>query len=245
MSASVFQRHEIKFLLDSRQRAALEAALAGRMAADQYGESTICSLYYDTPDSLLIRRSLEKPKYKEKIRVRSYGAARRDGTVFVELKKKVRGVVYKRRVPMTEREAEAFLTAQSSFPQREGDSWQYRQIGREIQFARDFYHDLEPAMYLAYDRIAYFSPEDPDLRLTLDRRIRWRTEDLDLTVPPSGEPLLRPDLSLLEVKTASAIPLWLIQILNDNQIRQTSFSKYGMAYTITRTHSLEGGTLSA
>ena len=224
MDNSVFQRHEVKFLLTSRQRSALEQAMKGHMEADAYGESTICSLYYDTPDFRLIRRSLEKPDYKEKLRLRSYGMAKPDGTVFVELKKKYDGIVYKRRISMPESQATAYLSGQAELPQD-------CQIGREIDYFLNFYGNLAPAMYLCYDRIAYFCPEDDNLRLTLDRNIRWRVDDLTLTKAPDGVQLLRPGESLLEIKTATSIPLWLVRALNDNGIRRTSFSKYGTAYT--------------
>ena len=234
MENSVFQRHEVKFLLTSRQRAALEQAMRGQMEADAYGESTICSLYYDTPDFRLIRRSLEKPNYKEKLRLRSYGMAKPDGTVFVELKKKYDGIVYKRRISMPESQATAYLAGKTDLPR---DS----QIGQEIDYFLKFYGTLAPAMYLCYDRIAYFCPEDDNLRMTLDRNIRWRVDDLTLTKAPDGVQLLRPGESLLEIKTATSIPLWLVRALNDNGIRQTSFSKYGTAYTRLQTGLLNKG----
>ena len=102
MSAEVFQRHEIKYLTNPKQRAYLEEVLKDRMVPDPHGESTICNVYYDTPNYRLIRRSLEKPAYKEKIRVRSYGTAAPDDMVFLELKKKYDGIVYKRRIELKE-----------------------------------------------------------------------------------------------------------------------------------------------
>ena len=234
MKSGTFQRHEVKYLLDSRQRAVLERAMRGHMEADEYGESTICSLYYDTPDNRLIRRSLDKPDYKEKLRLRSYGTAKPDGKIFVELKKKYNGIVYKRRISMKEREAAAFLAGRDSFPENS-------QIGREIEYFRNFYKNLAPAMYLCYDRIAYFCPEDENLRITFDRNIRWRTEDLTLTSGTHGERLIRPDQSLLEIKTGTAMPLWLVKALDDNTIRKTSFSKYGTAYTTEQNRKHMGG----
>lgn len=231
MTSNTFRRKEIKFLLDSRQRAALDRAMAGHMEADEYGESTICSLYYDTPDSRLIRRSLEKPLYKEKLRLRSYGAAKPDGKVYIELKKKYDGIVYKRRISLPEREATAWLAGRVPRPE---DS----QIAREIDWFMDFYGNLAPAMMMCYDRIAYFCPQDENLRVTLDRNIRWRTDDLTLTAAPRGEQLLRPGQSLLEIKCAGAMPLWLAAVLDRNNIRRTSFSKYGTAYTVTQTRAL-------
>ena len=224
MSAGTFQRHEVKYLLDSRQRRALEKAMAAHMKADEYGESTICSLYYDTPDFRLIRSSLEKPVYKEKLRLRSYGTAKPEGKIFVELKKKYDGIVYKRRVSMREMDATRYLAGLGPLPE---DS----QIGREIDWFKRFYGNLIPAMILCYDRVAYFCPADENLRITFDRNIRWRTEDLTLTAGPWGEQLLKPGQSLLEIKAASAMPLWLTKALNENGIRKVSFSKYGTAYT--------------
>ncbi len=229
--SNTFRRKEIKFLLSPRQREALEEAMQGRMEADEYGESTISSLYYDTPDSLLIRRSLEKPMYKEKLRLRSYGTAKPDGKIYIELKKKYDGIVYKRRISMTERDATAWLAGRCPRPE---DS----QIAREVDAFMDFYGNLAPAMYLCYDRIAYFCPEDEDLRITFDRNIRWRTDALTLTASPWGEQLLKPGQSLLEIKCAGAMPLWLADALSKNGIRRISFSKYGTAYTTIQTRAL-------
>ncbi len=225
MENNIFQRHEIKFLLDSRQRAILEQAFAMRMEPDPHGQSTICNIYYDTPDYRLIRESLEKPVYKEKLRMRSYGQVTGGGEVFLELKKKYDGVVYKRRISLTEREATAYMNGRVPLPENS-------QIGREIDYCRKYYRNLRPAVYLCYDRCAYFSTEDPELRATFDKNIRWRTCDMRLTAAPGGEHLLLPGQSLFEVKTATAIPLWLVEVLDRAGIRQASFSKYGEAYRI-------------
>ena len=224
MANEVFQRREIKFLVDSRQRALLEQAFRGRMVPDPHGESSICNIYYDTPDYRLVRASLEKPVYKEKLRMRSYGRAREDDPVFLELKKKYDGVVYKRRILLAQRDAVAFMAGRAPLPQPS-------QIGRELDYSRRFYAGLRPAVYLCYDRSAWFGADDQDFRVTFDRNIRWRREDLRLSAPLGGQDLLLPSQSLFEVKTAEAIPLWLTEVLDRAQIRQASFSKYGEAYT--------------
>lgn len=223
MDNNIFQRHEVKYLVDSRQRALLEQAFRVHMRPDPHGESTVCSLYYDTPDFRLIRRSLEKPLYKEKLRARSYGSVSAEDDVFLELKKKYRGVVYKRRISLPEWEAAACMAGLRPFP---SDS----QIGREIEYFCSFYEGLGPAVFLCYDRCAYFSAVDPGLRATFDTNIRWRDEDLSLTADAGGERLLPPGQSLFEIKTANAIPLWLVEALEAGEIRQASFSKYGEAY---------------
>lgn len=220
----VFERVERKFLLTPRQYEGLMRVLPEYMQADQYGESTILSLYLDTEDSLLIRRSLEKPVYKEKLRLRSYGVPREMDNVFLEVKKKVRGVVYKRRICLPLAQAMECL-AQGSVPAAGG------QIGREIAYMLRRYR-LRPAVLLAYDRTAYaeLEPSPNRLRITIDRDIRSRQTDLDLRLGSAGESLLAPGMRLMEIKTAHAIPLWLCAALDQNEIRPTSFSKYGRVY---------------
>ncbi len=220
----VFERVERKFLLTPAQYAGLMRTLPEYMQADQYGESTILSLYLDTEDSLLIRRSLEKPVYKEKLRLRSYGVPREMDNVFLEVKKKVRGVVYKRRICLPLAQAMECL-AQGSVPAAGG------QIGREIAYMLRRYR-LRPAVLLAYDRTAYaeLEPSPNQLRITIDRDIRSRQTDLDLRLGSAGELLLAPGMRLMEIKTAHAIPLWLCAALDQNEIRPTSFSKYGRVY---------------
>lgn len=220
---NVFRRRELKFLLDSAQREQIEVLLRQRMEPDKYGHSTICNLYYDTPDFRLIRHSLEKPAYKEKLRLRSYGQVDTGVDVFLEMKKKYKGVVYKRRVRVTQEQAMAFMSFAAPLPQ---DS----QIGRELTYFRDFYRNLAPRVYLCYDREAWYDPADKGFRMTLDRNVRYRTEDLSLSSPPGGVMILPPELSLLEVKTAGGIPMWLMEYLSAAGIYKQSFSKYGKAY---------------
>lgn len=220
---SIFKRHELKYLVDAKQRACIEAAFIGRMIPDEHGESTICNIYYDTPDFRLIRRSLEKPVYKEKLRLRSYGTADDDTKAFLELKKKYKGIVYKRRISLKYDEAFGILENGGRLDGK-------NQIEKEINYFLDFYGNILPAVYLCYDRTAYFAEDDADFRITFDRNILWRTEDIDLRAEPGGTPILDEGCSLMEIKAAGAMPLWLVELINENCVRQTSFSKYGMAY---------------
>ena len=223
METSVFQRHEVKFLVTQAQRRRLLGAIGQRLIPDVHGENTICNIYYDTPDFRLIRRSLEKPSYKEKVRLRSYGPVHPEDTVFLELKKKYDGVVYKRRISISEAQATAYMARQRGLPQ---DS----QIGREIAYCCRFYRSLRPSVYLCYDRTAFFGAEDSQLRITFDENIRWRRQRVSLRSRPGGRDILKPRESLMEIKTAGAMPLWLVEVLEREQIHQTSFSKYGQAY---------------
>ncbi len=223
MSERIFQRHELKFLVTEEQRSRLEAAFADRMVPDPHGESTVCNVYYDTPDFRLIRTSLQKPVYKEKLRLRSYGPAAPEDEVFLELKKKYKGIVYKRRVSLPLRAAEDYFAGRAPLPDP-------GQISREIEYFHRFYGTLLPALYLCYDRTAFFSRESTDLRVTFDRNICWRREGVTLSSPAGGRQILPAGHSLLEIKAAAAIPLWLVELLSRFGIRQTSSSKYGEAY---------------
>ena len=218
----VFERVERKFLLTPRQYEGLMRTLPEYMQADQYGESTILSLYLDTEDSLLIRRSLEKPVYKEKLRLRSYIVPGAESQVFVELKKKYKGIVYKRRVRMTEREAEDYLAGRRGAP--DGG-----QISREIDWFLKT-NPVQPKVLIACDRKAYVGREEPGLRLTFDSSIRWRDTQLRLTDGDHGQELLEDGQVLLEIKMPESAPLWLAELLSRLEIFPRSFSKYGQCY---------------
>ncbi len=219
----IFKRYELKYMITKDQKQKILETIDPFMKEDQYGRSTICNIYYDTPDSLLIRRSLEKPFYKEKLRLRSYGVAGPDKQVFVELKKKYDGVVYKRRVGMTEKEAMAYLSKQAKAPV-------HSQITDEIDYFLDFYEGIYPAMYLSYEREAFFGKTDDNLRITFDENILWREEDVSLCKPVYGTPILESNQVLMEIKVAQAIPMELSTMLSKEGIFKNSFSKYGTAY---------------
>ena len=220
-----FQRTEIKYRIPKEKIDLFLALMDPYIQLDEYGLTTICNIYYDTENSDLVIRSLEKPDYKEKLRLRSYGTAAADSTVFLELKKKFGGVVYKRRAAMTLVEAERYLRLGI----RPFDS----QIMREIDWAMTLYGRPKPAMMIACEREAWFDEEHPDLRLTFDRNIRYRESGLQLSRSSAGIALLPKETVLLEIKTAGAMPLWLADALDAEGILPGSFSKYGTAYTRT------------
>ncbi len=228
----VYERRELKFLLDEMQKAALTAILESHIAPGPFPESEVRNVYYDTPDYRLIRTSLEKPEYKEKLRLRSYGAAKPGDAVYVELKKKYDGVVYKRRIPLEYRGAAAFLQGRGETPDC--------QIGREIAYVLHFYRNLRPMVYISYDRKAW-ADESTGLRVTIDENIAFRTDCSNLGCTGEGRPILRSGQGLLEVKARGAIPMWLAESLSTLGIRQVSFSKYGKAYEILNQKPTSGG----
>ncbi len=219
----IFKRIEKKYLLSEARYEALFRRIGGRLTPDQYGRSTVLSLYLDTPDFRIIRQSIEAVDYKEKLRLRSYGAAAPDSTVFLELKKKFGGVVYKRRAAMRLAEAERYL--------RLGIKPCESQILSELDWALRLYQWPQPRMLLACEREAWFDEAQPDLRLTFDRGIRYRESALSLSAGAAGIRLLPEDAVLLEIKTAGAMPLWLADALDAEGILPGRFSKYGAAYT--------------
>lgn len=220
---TVFQRYEFKYLLTRDQQARLLFAAGTRLQPDAYSHSSIRNLYLDTPDFRLIRRSLEKPVYKEKLRLRSYGRADGESPVFMELKKKYRSIVYKRRLTLPYNQALDCLTGTRPWPET--------QIGREVRYAMGFYPDLKPRVFLSYERDSWQSPES-GLRITFDTAVRFRTGLLTLDSDPWGTDLLEPDQVLMELKAPGAIPLWMVRLLTEMRLYKTSFSKYGTAYQI-------------
>ncbi len=217
-----FKRFEKKYLLSARKFDQLWDVMRDHMVPDRFFRSTVCSIYYDSDDYSLIRQSLERPIYKEKLRLRSYNVPGPDDPVFVELKKKFKGVVYKRRVEMSAETAEAYLAGQGR-PPIEG------QILHEIDFFLQANH-VSPKVFIACDREAWDDRENPELRITFDRNLRWRDTDLHLCAGSEGEPLLDEGEVLMEIKIPDAAPLWLAHLLSELEIFPTSFSKYGTCY---------------
>ena len=219
---AVFKRKEMKYLLTAKQYQMMMREVGEWIVSDDFPVSAISNLYYDTPDYRLIRTSLQKPKYKEKLRLRCYKVPNADTQAFLEIKKKAMGIVYKRRESLPYRRAVEFLAGRGPG----GDS----QIFRELSWMLKSYQNLAPAMFLSYDRLSFKGKEDPTVRLTFDRNILWRTAALDLSAGTWGEPLLQPGQWLMEIKIAGAMPLWLAGTLAKCKIYPISFSKYGKAY---------------
>lgn len=222
MAQTVFNRYEKKYLMPEHIYLALREQLAPYMQEDAYGLHTICNIYYDTPEHDLIRRSIEHPVYKEKLRLRSYGVPSTTSPVFLEIKKKYRSVVNKRRIQLT-------LGAAYDYVERGIRPPEDSQILREIDFFLRRY-PLRRGLYLAYDRVALFARRDPEFRVTFDWNIRSRRHRMGLEQGSQGEPLLPEGFCLMESKVMGATPLWFAGILSDLAVYPVSFSKYGSIY---------------
>lgn len=220
---AIFKRYELKYMLTAEQKEKVLAAMAPYMKLDKYGRTTIRNIYYDTDTYLLVRRSIGKPVYKEKLRIRSYSRAEPDSSVFVELKKKYKHVVYKRRISLPEKEAMEWAAGQSG-------CHKHTQISEEIGYFLEYYRTLRPAAFLSYEREAFYAKDGSDFRVTFDDTILCRLEDLSLQSEVYGKPILPEGKVLMEIKCSGGIPLWMTHVLTEEHIYKTSFSKYGTAY---------------
>lgn len=217
-----FRRYEKKYLITKEQADELLNRIGDRMVPDKYGETVICNLYYDTEDYVLIRRSLDKPRYKEKLRIRCYGVPDENSVAFIEIKKKFSKVVYKRRLDTTYKKATEYI--------KTGEIDIKGQIKNELDWFLKTYKTLRPSTALFYTRKAFFDKTNPELRITVDKDILWRRKDLDLTLGAYGEPIIDDHNRLLEIKIPGTVPVWLAHELSELKIFPNSFSKYGKAF---------------
>lgn len=222
MVQKVFNRIEKKYLLNETQYQAIRNELQIYMEEDSYGLHNIRNIYYDTQNNELIRTSIDKPVYKEKFRIRCYGQPSDDSNFFLEIKKKYKGVVNKRRVTLNYFDMQTYLEY-GIHPDKD------QQIFKELDFFRNRY-ELAPRLYLAYDRIALFGKEDPEFRVTFDQKIRSRNSNLSLFTDEDTTELMEQGFYLMEAKITNAMPLWFVEILSKLEIRNVSFSKYGNIY---------------
>lgn len=221
--ANTFKRREMKFLLTEEQYKALLGVISEHMTEDEFGKHTILNIYLDNRNNDLIRSSLGKPVYREKLRLRTYGRDINDGShAFLEIKKKFRGITYKRRFELTYKELHDYIT-DGALPKTRGQV--FEEIDYMIRRMR-----LSPKIVICYDREAYYGNDDKEFRLTFDGNIRYRRDDLDLRHGDRGEYLLSQPYTVMEVKSAGAIPLWLVRALSEKKIYSGSFSKYGSIF---------------
>lgn len=241
MAINTFARKEIKFLLDVSQYEKMLDEIYKYMNPDKFciggKEYGVYNIYYDTPDDFLIRESLAKPYYKEKIRLRSYfSPAKPDDTVFLEIKKKIGGVVAKRRVTFTLEESDRYLDTREK---PESKKYIINQVFKELDAFLENYSVI-PKQYISYQRSAFFGKDNSDFRLTFDRQITERREDLSLSSHNYGNQIIGENQRLMEIKVADSVPEWLIKCLSDLKIYKTSFSKYGRAYEMYVERNLAG-----
>jgi len=219
--AEFFRRVEKKYILNKEQYLAVKELIKNFMIEDEHGKSTICNLYFDTDNYDLIRHSITKPMYKDKVRLRSYNVPNLESKVYLEIKRKYDGVVSKRRIEMK-------LTDYYNI--EDGSFYTESQVGKELNYYFNLYN-LKPKMYLSYYRRAYYGRDNRDFRITFDSNVIARNFDFAMEKGSYGENVLEKDKYIMEVKTLGAMPIWFVKILDKLQICPCGFSKYGEAYT--------------
>ena len=222
MAIEVFRRKEIKYVLSPEQYETLMKKLKGHVEKDQYYKSTICNIYYDTDNYDLIVHSIDKPVYKEKVRLRSYEVPKLDDYVFLEIKKKRFGIVGKRRIKIKLKNFYDYIKTGKCNNCN-------KQIQKEIDYCFKMY-DLKPKLFLAYDRLSYYDKDNPSFRITFDHNIRSRQTDLKLEKGDKGTKLFKDNKIIMETKALNAYPLWFVKILSEMKLYPQSFSKYGTIY---------------
>ena len=236
-----FKRKENKYLITPQQHKLLLDMIGSHLKEDEFGESTICNIYLDTPTNYLIRQSIEVTEddlpYKEKLRIRSYGIPGENDKVFIELKKKFKGIVYKRRIATTLAKAESYL--------KEGKLPEESQIMKEIDYTMKKYGRPAPSMMVFYERKAWFDKDQPSLRITFDRNTRYRAEDLSYEYGMSGKLLFTDDTRIMEIKACGAYPQWLVEALDALKIRKQSFSKIATAFKKEKASAFREDRLTA
>lgn len=229
MNENIFQRVEQKYVLTKDQKENLLKEIDEHIEKDKYFESTICNIYFDTKNNDLIINSLEKPTFKEKLRLRSYGTPNIYSDVFLEIKEKYKGIVGKRRIKLKLKDFYSYL--------KKKNYDETNQIMKEINYYFEF-HKLKPSIFIGYDRQSYKGIEDAELRITFDNNLRSRKDNLRLEYGDFGELFFDDDTYIMEIKTLGAMPLWLVRALSELKIYPTSFSKYGSIYKKERMKQL-------
>ena len=218
----IFKRYEKKYRLNTEEYQQFMSIVRDKLVPDIHGRNTICSLYLDTPDYLLIRNSIDAVSYKEKLRLRSYGVPNDEKKIFFEIKKKYKGVVYKRRVSMLKNDAFEYIEI--------GDPPFDSQIMREIDYLMKFYRQPKPNVCILCEREAFFSIDDENVRLTFDENLRYRIGFPNAENINEGTPIVKDGEYIMEIKTPGAMPLWLAHALSECKIYPAKFSKYAHAY---------------
>lgn len=225
---AVFKRYEMKYRMTKKQQKVVLEAMLPYMRLDRFGHTQIRNIYFDTDNYRLVRRSMEKPSYKEKLRIRSYEKVKAQDKVFVEIKKKFDDIVYKRRESLSYSDLSAWVERQEK-----GNDAVFpidTQIGREIGYFFTYYETLKAKVFLSYEREAFYALDGSDFRVTFDENILARREALSLSEEVWGENLMDADCVLMEIKTSGGVPLWMTKVLTQERLYKTSFSKYGTAY---------------
>lgn len=222
MYENIFKRVEEKYLLTKEEYNNLMKEIEKELLKDTFFKTTICNIYFDTSNNDIVINSIEKPIYKHKIRLRSYGIPSLNDDVYLEIKSKYKGVVSKRRIKLSLKQFNRYINKNIYNKSN--------QIMKEIDYLFKLYN-LKPKYFIAYDRLSYKGKNDDNLRITFDSNLRSRCEDLSLEYGDYGKLYFSKETYIMEIKTLGAMPLWLVRTLSNLNIKPVSFSKYGKIYS--------------
>ena len=220
MYENVFERIEKKYLLTETQYQKLFLNISEYIEKNKYFETTVCNIYFDNDQEELINTSIDKPIYKHKVRLRSYGIPKQNDDVFLEIKSKFKKIGNKRRIKMKLSDFNKYIRK---------NIFNNNQIMREIDYLFKFYK-LKPFYFIAYDRKSYSEKNNENLRITIDTNLRSRSDKLKLEYGDKGKMYFKEKIYIMEIKTLGAMPLWLVKNLSALEIYPVSFSKFGSIY---------------
>lgn len=247
MAKEVFTRHELKFLIDRHTYGKIYKALMPYLVVDQHankqGYYTVSNIYYDTKDDLFHYEKMKGQDFRQKLRLRTYGHSDLDSESYLEIKKKHKGLVNKRRTALRLRDAYRFLEVDEIDNNDLIDNTNASniQILKEVAFLKKFY-TLEPKVALCYERQAFQGKEDNELRITFDDNLRKRHHNLRLELGSEGASYVSRDIFVLEIKVNDTIPLWLARILSQFSCSVQSFSKYSTSHNAIDTIAIQRKT---
>ena len=215
-----FKRVEDKYFITAEQMQEIIEECSERMKEDFYFKYRVHSIYYDSINSDLIIRSLLKPEYKMKLRLRCYGEATGHSPVFFETKKKYGNIVYKRRFELDEQEAYDYVDYGIMHHVKNNTA-------DEIDYMMKYYN-LKPVVRISYDRQCYSAVKEADVRITFDSNVKYELNPESLKEEGNEKEL--PLGIIMEVKAMDRYPMWLVKILSEKKLYKQSSSKYGMIY---------------
>ena len=221
MAITIIDRMEQKYFVSFDKYNKLMKLINNKLVKDKYFSERIYNIYFDNDEYEFMTKSLDKPLYKEKVRLRSYETKDKNSNVFLEIKKKFQGHGNKRRVVINYNEAKDYID-NKIIPNTN------KQIMGELDYTFKK-NNLKPKISLTYDRLSYAFKEDESYRVTFDTNIRYSNKKVDL-VDLDDEYCLFNDGYIMEVKTLKGYPSWFIKALNELKLYPVSYSKVGEAY---------------
>ena len=227
-----FDRVEKKCLITAEQKTRILPIIEQNMWKDEYYESEVFNIYFDTDNYDLIIQSIEQPMFKEKLRARSYGGFDK---VFFEIKTKLCGkennVGYKRRVRITRKDYHKLVReglCVSDFMKKNADGPNDWRIAREVDYLISHF-GLKPQILVFYVRYSWQGEDG--LRITFDENLKYRTDDVKFTKKKSDKNYFEDEKNIImEIKAHSVLPLWLAHQLSVERIFPQQFSKVGKIY---------------